>query len=339
MDRPWYFVARGRAPGEAALVAPLIREAVDRGHRVVGWAYDADQRRMLASAGAKAGPLPSDDALMVLIQHEEPVVVVLCSSLTCGSLLPRLWEYRGLVVSIEHSWQPWLPRMASPMRRIDRMLLAMPGDVWAAGDRRTGGPFTLSEVQLERTLPAGWFGLPRIPEHPLAGHGFVFLYFGNGTDPRDLAWAGVIGSAVEIVAQRHPSLQWLYRGQFQLDLPDFVERRAAWVDDETMAGWIGCADLLVCHHGMGTISKAATTGTPTLALCSDLVYQGATEFWAELEIHALQRAGIVTGCSCPAPAAAVARRMLALLERGRTSPVSSDGPVVAVSEIERIVGS
>ncbi len=339
MTRPWYVVALGRSPGEAGLASHYAREARDRQHPVIVWTIGDPNRRVLEACCTELRELPSSDVFLQAAAVERPEVVVCSISVTCGPLLKELWNWHGPVVSLDANWQPWLLDDVHTMARIDRTLVCMPGEVWRAGHRHEGGPFVMSDNHLGRSLAVGWMASRAPEEPPCDGLRRVFLYFGGAGDNPDATWLSSLGEAVEQVAVDYPDVRWVYRGGDLLALPGLVERQKDWVTEEQFDDWIRRSDALVCHHGMGTISRAMVAGTPVVAITPDRAFRGKHGSWAELEMHALERAGRVSHCSHPS-APSLARRIRAVLEEGRREPEPADGARRAVNETERIlVGS
>jgi len=281
--------------------------------------------------------VPDAEQVVAAAVLDRAEAVLLATSLTCAPMLHALRSFPGWVASIETCWMPWIRDHRGIVTRLDQILLLMPTAAWEAGLAENGGPFDPPERVRVRTAQLGW-GVEGDPN--AAPQDLALLYLGQRSDPernqRQPVWVESVGPAIEQVAAAMPDLQWLQLGTLELDLPGFVEHRP-WVSADEFRQHISSAALLVAHHGMGTIQKALTAGTPVLSLANGDVFQaeGRPPWSADQEVHALVRAGLVDACYGPVPPAVIARRMRALLKEGRREPAPGGGAREAVIRVER----
>lgn len=335
MSPPWAVVSHGsEAAGEVALAAAFIGAAVARGHRVRAWTWADRHAAHLAQAGAEVEPLGSPAA----IEAARPAVVACATSMTCGLLLPYLGALGPPLVTLESSWMPWATRSPELLSPVRRFLLSMPPRVYAAGLGENRGRFAVPAEIRDRVRPLGWFA-PTM-RRPEGTPPTVLAYFGRGYDPATFPCRVSLGTALEQVARRRPDVRWRYLGQPGLPLPECVEQHASWMDESTFARWHAEADVVICHHGQVTIGRAAAAGSRVLAIAPGTVFRpGADADWSDFEVHAFARAGTVEAVHGPAPAAALARRIEALLDAGRAAPDGGGGAAAAVREVEGLLKS
>lgn len=327
--------AFGIAAGEAALGSAFTAAAVARGHTVRGWAGQERDVNALREAGADASQV--HDARFTARVAGGSDAIVCATSLTCVTLLPLLPGGVQPVVSLDSSWFPWISANPGWYSRFNRFFVAMPESAFVAGLAQNAGPYAAPRDVLARVSPVGWFA-PATSNQPVGERRpNVFVYFGRDCTVEQVPCRNTLADAIEAAARSRPDIQWRFFGP-PLKLPDFVERPSGWIPEEEFARWHADADLVICHHGQLTIGRAAAAGVPVLAIAEGAIFRPAFGLdFADFEIHAFARAGVVEGVHGEIPASALARRILGLLATGRSAPSGGGGAFRAVQGLEDMV--
>jgi len=333
MSGTWHIVALGAGLGEGSHALAFLSTAQRLGQRAVTWTSTEAYSTLLAGAADDLRQLRDPRAFMRAI-HTDAAVVVLASSFTCAPLLEHLARWPGPVVSLEHTWIPWAISRPSAFLRIDRFLVVLPEVVFRAGLAQEGGPFHVPAQLLERMVPVGWVStagrdLPRKDQ--------VVVYFGQPTTPGCAATPPVLLAslfdAIRTTSLARPHLVWTWVGQPPAGLPDIVKVER-WLEPGDYDLLISTAALVICHHAIGTIGRAVPVGTPVLAMGpGEMLGSHPANAWADLEIHAWARAGVVEPCHGELPADTLRRRIEVLLDGGPWEPQYSGGLEDAVEEV------
>jgi hypothetical protein len=256
-------------------------------------------------------------------------------------LLPLTANWPGVVVSLEASWFPWFPGGLPAICRLDRALLFQPSTSWEAGLAENGGPFAVPATLRARVVPVGLaMGSAIAPE---LHHG-VLLYMAHDLPSGQAApwhpYLGNIGRAIELAAQRLPGVEWSLVGGNGVEMPGFVRRWRNWIPMDEFQDMVASSQLVVSHFAWATFSRALTAGARVLALNDGNVWhhEGENDTWQDREIQALALAGLIDVVyGDPAPAEAIARRIVALVEAGPREPEPGNGAARAVEVVTGLI--
>ena len=335
MTPPWHIVAMGSAPGEAAHLSALCVAARKRGQSLVAWAQNENAARQLGATGAAVRRFRAGPEIASTLRQEGFSALVACSSYTAHAFFRDARGLEGPVVCIDSSCMPWSRSREHDLTRVDRFLVAMPDEVFLRGLERNVGAYSIPPSVLERIRPVGWFAEPS-DEPP---EDLVLCYFSRGAVPWGFWWGQTIGAAIELAAARCPGRRWVWVGNPGIPLPALVELRRGWVEEPEMEALHRRAALLLCHEGQVTIGRAAVAGARVLCVSSGFVFRHDVGLvYAGREAQGFSRAGVVETIHGPAPAAAIARRIVGLLEAGRATPHPGGGALRAVLEVEALIG-
>ncbi len=269
--------------GEFALAESFALYAAQKSHENIFITDEARIQKALGEQHFSAHLATSPQDAQDLLHSLQPDVLFHCSSKTTHmydfSLMKEFTlKPKPFSVSLDANWL-WLENGKSPFRTpdwLDLIFVVMPKPIFQQGLHEYGGHYKISRIFRDKICNPGFIPSGdtisssrkrQVREALGIGDGkLIFSYFGT-REPLILEnylkaleqIAPALGLKVFLkLAQRRelPRFDWLITEE--------------WLSREEMGAYIASSDLMIQHHGLGTLPKAIRNQVPAICITEEV---------------------------------------------------------------------
>jgi len=305
----------GMAMGELAQAKAIAFYAKKKGDQNIFIAKEPKLISSIKDDGFKVIPTKNTSMTQNIIKKLEPDVVFCCNSKSVSIVEDPILDKpplppKPLVCSLDSNWlfsQDKRAFFTSPPW-IDRIYVVFPSSIYLMGLWENGGHYKIPKYFKKKILPVGFVPSGnKIPEKAKQqarkklklkeDEKLIFIYFGFFEKLLAPAFFPLLKKAVENFSDKGKNLKILFKGKY-----DVGEKygKSGWIihypwfkTEEEFNTHLACADLVIQHHGLGTLPKTIHNLVPTICLVPEikreLPYYRHSEYY---EIEPFMRLGL-----------------------------------------------
>ena len=281
--------------------------------------FIAKEPRLISSIeadGFEVIPTRDTSTTIEIIRQIEPDVLFMCNSKSVSipedPILDKSPPHpKPLICSLDSNWlfsQDKRTYFVAPTW-IDRIYVVMPSEIYQMGLMENGGHYKIPRMFKEKIrcpgfVPSGNRISTAAKERIRSNlkikedEKLVFVYFGFLEEVLAPVFFPVLREVVHQFRQNNRSIRVLFKGKYNLS-DKWVVRREWFETENEFNTYLASADLLVQHHGLGTLPKAIHDQVPTICLVpeitTDIPYYKHSEFY---EIQPFQRLNLCEYLPC-----------------------------------------
>lgn len=238
-----------------------------------------------------------------LIQKVRPDVLFLCNSKTVRDAIRQKPEPKPYIVTLDSNWLFGQEQRWQVFPWIDKIFVVFPQKIFDAALKENGGVYEIpfenfKKISCPGFVPTGEkiaekrkaeirrkFGLEK-------GEKLVFAYFGKGPTFRDFLLPKFI-QAIESLHAVGKGIRVFWTGpKTGLEKDFFIEQYN--LTSQEFVEVLGSADLVVQHHGLGTLAKVIHNEVPAICFIPEKYDVKPKEFVhsPSYEIEAFEKNGV-----------------------------------------------
>lgn len=240
--------------------------------------YPRNQKRIAQAIQENhfKGRVVTPATCVAVIEKIKPAVLIACNSKTTSYLLPRRPRFVKMIASLDSNWlfnkavfrDTWIPPTW-----FDYYFVVFPRSIYQAGLQQHGGHYVISP-QYRKQIKA--VGFVPVAEQPSAktiqafrrkyrldpNKKTILTYFGRGGTYRPIFSVYAL-TALQQLNKTKP-LQIITIGEPPaIRLPRHVY--IPWVETADFLAAVSSSDLVLLHHGMGTLAKIIRLAVPVVS--------------------------------------------------------------------------
>ena len=290
----------GMALGELAQGKAVAFYAKKKGDQNIFIAKEPELISSIKQDGFEVIPTRDTSTTRKIIKQLKPDVLFLCNSKSVSIVDdPILNEPplppKPLICSLDSNWLFSQDKRAfskTPVW-IDRIYVIMPPEIYQMGLMEKGGHYKIPKIFKERISCPGFVPSGNIistaakksTRNSLKIRGnekLFFVYFGYLEKIYAPVFFPVLKKVIHQFSQNHKSIKVLFIGKHTL--PEKWVIRGDWIKTEKEYNThLASADLIIQHHGLGTLPKAIHNQVPAICLVpeieKDLPYYKHSEYY------------------------------------------------------------
>ncbi len=309
--------AVGIALGELAQAKAVAFYAKKRGDQNI---FVAKEPRLVSSIkddGFEVIPTRDTSTTRKIIKQLKPDVLFLCNSKSVSIVENPILNKpplppKPLVCSLDSNWLFSQDKRAffkkTPLW-IDRIYVVMPPEIYQMGLMENGGHYKIpkifkGKISCPGFVPSGNRISTAAKERTRnslkirRNEKLIFVYFGYLEKIYAPAFFSILKGIIHRFSQNHKSIKVLFIGKYTLSEKWMIH--GDWIKTEKEFNThLASADLIIQHHGLGTLPKAIHNQVPTICLVpkikKDIPYYKHSEFY---EIEPFKRLNLCETLPC-----------------------------------------
>ena len=306
----------GMALGELAQAKAVAFYARNSGDQNI---FIAKEPRLISSIegdGFEVIPTRDTSTTRKIVKQIGPDVLFLCNSKSVSiSDDPILDEPplppEPLICSLDSNWLFSQDRRAFSITPtwIDRIYVVMPSEVYQMGLIENGGHYKIPKIFREKIHCPGF--VPSGKRITTAARGrtrnnlkikenekLIFVYFGFLEEVLAPVFFPVLREVVYQFRQNNKNIRVLFKGKYSFQ-EKWVIQRDWFKTENEFNTHMASADLIIQHHGLGTLPKAIHNQVPAICLVpeieKDIPYYKHSEFY---EVEPFRRLNLCETLPC-----------------------------------------
>jgi len=239
-----------------------------------------------------------------LIDKIKPRALFLCNSKTSRPLIKDAPTQRMAIFSIDSNWLFGQTNKFKVYDWIDCFLVVFPKKIFDLGLRKNGGFYTIPKKYLDKIFCSGFIPSGKKLTEPeklksrnalgiTKDEKLIFGYFGKGLTYRAFLTPKLL-KVVEKLCRDGYKIKLFWCGpKFEIK-KDFLIQPKNYITTANFDKIAASADLIVQHHGLGTLAKIIHNQIPTITFIPEKFTQKPKIFRhsPSYEIEAFEKAGI-----------------------------------------------
>lgn len=290
----------GIALGELAQAKALAFYARKKGDQNVFMAKEPRLISSIKDEGFEVIPTKDTSSTRKIVKRIEPDVLFLCNSKSVSIVDDPILDKpplppQPLICSLDSNWlfsQDKRSLFKTP-GWIDRIYIVMPPEIYQMGLMENGGHYKIPKMFKEKISCPGF--VPSGNRISTAARErtrnslkirdnekLIFVYFGFLEKVLAPAFFPVLKEIIYQFSQNHKSIKVLFMGKYTLQEKWSIH--GDWIKTEKEYNThLASADLIIQHHGLGTLPKAIHNQVPVICLVpeikKDMPYYKHSEFY------------------------------------------------------------
>ena len=306
----------GIAMGELAQAKAVAFYARKMGEQNI---FVAKETRLISSIkddGFEVIPTRDTPTTLEIIKQIAPDVLFMCNSKSISIPEDPILDKpplppQPLICSLDSNWlfsQDKRVYFTTP-KWIDRIYIVMPAEIYQMGLMENGGHYKIPEAYKKKIhcpgfVPSGNRVAVSAKERARRTlkmgnkEKLIFVYFGFLEEFLAPVFFPVLRKVVEQFSRDGKKIKVFFKGKYDRS-DDWIVRQEWFKTENEFNTYLASADLLVQHHGLGTLPKAIHDQVPTICLvpeiAKDIPYYKHSEFY---EIVPFQRLNLCEYLPC-----------------------------------------